>query len=1502
MKEIFLFETRIIKRKGENMKKITISMLSLVLLVSMLASPALAQVPGQEVPKSIPTDLEKAGRPEPELVPQEIQDLFKDGMSVEEFLVWNDGVIPNALMDVVDVPIVVIVQLEAPSLISYLSANESRADEIDQASYVGQLEQAQQLVKDQILTSRSNVTIMGSYTKVLNGFMASVPAKDVAYIRTLPGVTSVTRAPLHEVDLATSVPLIKADEVWTMGDTGFTGESITVAVIDTGIDYTHAMFGTFGDPEAYALNDPDIIEAGSFPTPKVIGGYDFAGTNYNAAGSGSQLIPVPDPDPLDEAGHGTHVSSTVAGFDAGFGSGVAPDALLYALKVFGASGSTNLVIDAIEWAMDPNGDGFITDHVDVINMSLGSSFGPADPTDPEFIAVEAANTAGVFVVCSAGNAGNVSYVTGSPGNNDSALAVAASTTGFETLPYLSYNNGANKIPYTTSYNPFTTTITAELVAVDSIDGAGTGQLCSTTGVGDLTGKIALMVRGTCSFYIKVNNAAALGAVAAIIYNNTTGVISMDTSGSTLPAGSILQSDGLILKALAPLQISIGPDSNVTTFVSTSPVDTIASFSSRGPRGYDSMLKPEITAPGYAIFAADIGSGNLGVSMSGTSMAAPHMAGVVALMKQAHPSWSNEQIKAALMNTAVDLVGATSKQVPRQGAGRVDALAAVTTKVVAVGDAKLVSINWGVIEVTTDTFSSVKTVNLRNFSSAPVTLNVASMFTSTTTAGATLTPDVSSVTIPAYGKAQVKFTLTLDTTLLPLAFGYNKMEEYYGYVTFVGSDTNLRLPFYFVPRPYTKIAEVTPASKVTTFDANTEYGYIDLEQTGPKASSLFAYPMMMVSGNDPGVLDMADLRYVGMDYGWYNATYGDIFVPAFAMWDDQHANQPYWSEVDLYIDADRDGTTDVVNWNSNYGSRNTSYPDNQWIVLQYDYHDGKIYNASPYLIFADYNSGFQEWYLPAAWQYVTDTLDFEVISFDWFGNSDYAGLASFDITRLPFTWSLLDPTWSTWLDDPLNEPFSLVIEADDLAGYELSQPLGIMLVDYYGKPGVGQAYYWPLTLEDVTFDLTDLDLLSSVDLSTWTPVPGSFADGFVMPIDPTVPYYYLDTANLVVNRPIADGSYPFFLDQAALPVGYLAYWDAKGVNASADPDSWQGVMYQIITGVQPMFYLKVVGTSYDLIDGFQFLYAAVEKPLRLNGDYPLGLYNFTGEVADEFGLTDDVSVDITFLAPFALTDLDLFSSVNLSTWTLVPGNFADGFVMPIDPAVLYYYLDTDNLVVNRPIEDGSYPFYLDQAALPAGYLTYWAGKGVVSGATGWQGVMYQIITGAQPMFYLKVAGTSYDLIDGFQFLIGEGENPLRVNGEYPLGTYTFTGEVADEYGYTDDVMVDITFTNEPVAQDDHYTTPVNTPLNVPAPGVLANDVGPGLTDLKIATDPVSGPTHGSVTLYGDGSFIYIPDAGYVGPDSFVYTFLSIPPRVFDDQAVVYIDVTPGYFYYLPLIIK
>ena len=494
------------------MKNLSIKLLSLFMLLSMIASPVVAKDLQAENADLSAQEIEPPTRPEPELVPEEIQTMFKDGMSIEDFLIWNKGPIPNAVAEYADLPLTVIVQLEQPGLIA-MKQLPDRGVGFDDAEYVGQLASVQDGIIKEVQAIDSDIAVMGRYTKVLNGFMARVTAKDLADIRSLAGVKSVTRAPEHTIDLANSVPLTKSDLVWAMGDTGFTGEDITIAVIDSGIDYTHAMFGTLGDPDAYGLNDPDIIEPGTFPTPKVIGGWDFAGTNYDASGTSGSPIPVPDPDPIDEGGHGTHVSSTAAGLDAGFGSGVAPDASLYALKVFGAEGSTNLVVDAIEWAVDPNGDGYIDDHVDVINMSLGSSFGPADEDDPEYQAIEAANTIGVFVVASAGNASNESYVTGSPGNTDSVLAVAASTTGFMTAPYISYHDGADKIPYTTSYNPFVTKITSEMVDVVEY-GNTTGELCDTVGVSPMTGKIALIKRGSCSFFVKINNAESLGAVAA----------------------------------------------------------------------------------------------------------------------------------------------------------------------------------------------------------------------------------------------------------------------------------------------------------------------------------------------------------------------------------------------------------------------------------------------------------------------------------------------------------------------------------------------------------------------------------------------------------------------------------------------------------------------------------------------------------------------------------------------------------------------------------------------------------------------------------------------------------------------------------------------------------------------------------------------------------------------------------------------------------------------------
>lgn len=1022
------------------MKKKVLKIFVFVLLFSLLASPVLAQVNDKQTAREVPEGWEKPNRPEPELLPQEILDEFEGGMTIEEFLSKHKGPIPHAMLDLTDYPVDVIVRLDKPSLIEHVKADGLSRD--DQKDYVEELEEVQEAILDEIMAGRAEIKYIYGFTKVLNGFMLQVPAKAINEIRALPGVKSVRQARQYEPTVGASIPLINADDVWAYNG-GYTGKGVTIAVIDTGIDYNHAMLGGSGDPDDYANNDPDIIEDGSFPTAKVIGGYDFAGSNYDAGGKTGSPVPVPDPDPLDQHGHGTHVSSTAAGVDAGFGSGVAPDALLYALKVFGQSGSTSLVVPAIEWAMDPNGLGHLGEPVDVINMSLGSDWGPADPDDPEYIAVENAVSIGVVVAASAGNSGDSSYIVGSPSTGDSAISVAASTTGFQTSPYLTYSGG--EIPYTTSSNnPFTTTITADLARIDGFNPSE--ELCNISGlVGDeLDGKIALIKRGSCSFYEKVDNAAALGAVAAIIYNNAAGTISMNTddSVSLLPSGSILQSDGNLLKGLAPVEITIGPDSKVKTFPSSDPVDTIASFSSRGPRGFDSKLKPEITAPGVAIFAAEVGGGDAGVSMSGTSMAAPHIAGVAALIKEAHPGWDPVHVKAAMMNTAVDLANAASQQIPRQGAGRVDALKSVATQVVAYADLKLVSLPWGLIEIDED-YSDTQTITLRNDSDEALTFNIGANFTSMS-GGATLTPATTTITVPAHGVASVDVTLDLDASELPVDFG--DLEEYYGFITFTSDAETLRIPFYFVPRPYTTLIEEEVNNR---FEIN-DIGWVDFSHEGPVESDLYAFPVSLVSEEDPDMFPAADLRYVGMDWGG-SSPYGDIIMPGFAMWGGVHTNQPYFSEVNMYIYSPYGN---VVNLNYNYGALSGGDGDNNWVVVQVDLDTNNVDLGSPYFIYADFNSGFQEWYLPASWHWVDDEFEYEVASFDWGDAMDYAGYASWDIMTDPFFWLLTD-------DAPFHTEESLLFMINDWYAFKIHDVQGIMLVDYNGKPGAGQSYFWNL---------------------------------------------------------------------------------------------------------------------------------------------------------------------------------------------------------------------------------------------------------------------------------------------------------------------------------------------------------------------------------------------------------------------------------------------------------
>ena len=215
-----------------------------------------------------------------------------------------------------------------------------------------------------------------------------------------------------------------------------------VAIADTGIDYLHRDFG--GPGIGYAANDRTRIgDVTGYPGPRVVGGHDFAGDDYNASLPGDKSVPQPDPDPMDCYGHGTHVAGTAAGsgvtaarttytvpYDTSIdfsklhiGPGVAPQATIYALKIFGCDGSTNLTDLALEWAVDPNQDGDFGDHLDVINLSLGSPYGWE--YDTSVAAANNAALAGVIVVASAGNSGDFQLITSAPASADRAISVAA---------------------------------------------------------------------------------------------------------------------------------------------------------------------------------------------------------------------------------------------------------------------------------------------------------------------------------------------------------------------------------------------------------------------------------------------------------------------------------------------------------------------------------------------------------------------------------------------------------------------------------------------------------------------------------------------------------------------------------------------------------------------------------------------------------------------------------------------------------------------------------------------------------------------------------------------------------------------------------------------------------------------------------------------------------------------------------------------------------------------
>jgi minor extracellular serine protease Vpr len=523
--------------------------------------------------------------------------------------------------------------------------NTVHADK-DQQSIIIEVEGNPIEHKKYLETYHPFVEVIATYTKLFNGIALRGSSKDLEKMDTLNFVKAI-----HPVETYTTQQQDQTSWNTTLNDggleplksiedyveenpetilpeelnnTSYTGKGVTVGVVDTGIDYNH----------------PDLKD-------NYTGGYD--------------LVDL-DEDPmetLEEEGMPTQHGSHVAGIIAANGSmkGVAPDAEIRAYRALGpgGSGSSVQVIAAMEQA--------VKDGVDIINLSLGNSVnGPDYPTS---VAVNRAIELGVAVVIANGNSGPDNWTVGAPATASKALAVGAFANS-QTIPILSVPFEKRKIPIMPMVGSVPWKLTKDY------------ELASGTS-NELTGKIALIKRGKIPFYDLAKQAEEKGAVAVIIYNNEDepfqGAITGREEPITIPVTSLSQKDGEWL-----LQY-IGDNSH--PYIDTIYEKTesgIAAFSSRGPVTVNWEIKPDILAPGTNILST-VPGGYL--PLQGTSMAAPHVAGVIALVKEAHPNWSNQKIFGALKTTATRVEDGNGHPLEPivQGTGKINPKDAIKTPTV-----------------------------------------------------------------------------------------------------------------------------------------------------------------------------------------------------------------------------------------------------------------------------------------------------------------------------------------------------------------------------------------------------------------------------------------------------------------------------------------------------------------------------------------------------------------------------------------------------------------------------------------------------------------------------------------------------------------------------------------------------------------------------------------------------------------------------------------------------
>ena len=931
------------------------------------------------------------------------------GSAVPEDMVVNaEGVVLESL-DVTGGAVMLELEGE-PAAVTYAKARGRGASKEDagresKASKQA-AEQAQGNVLGSIDSSGIDATPLYQVQTAYNGIAVQAAPGTIDELAALPGVKAVHEIPLVELDNHSSVPLIGSLQAW--GSFGNTGTGTSIAVIDTGLDYVHRGFAGTGSAADYVVArsaaanpaDPDLNPAGFsipgiYPSAKVVGGFDFAGDNYNASGTGAALIPQPDPNPMDCNGHGTHVSGTAAGtgvnadgttyagpYNAsvntapmGVGPGVAPQAELYALRVFGCAGSTNLTAAAINWATDPNRDGDPSDHVDVINMSLGSAYGT--PDDPSAAASNNAVAAGVIVVTSAGNSGDSYFVSGSPGSAVRAIATASSQDAAERADAIVIDPpspiaGTYIASKNTLYGWGTTPGTVA-ERTGNLYYPATNQFgCSAwTGAdaANISGRIVLVDWKIgndpfpCGSGVRANNASTAGAIGIVMADSTTFLDTAIGGNALIPGMYTNVNVGNTLKS----QLTPGAVSGLTIKLSSLVIgesndnartDSLSSFSSRGPRARDTGLKPDLTAPGHTIWSPDRFTGFRGRSLNGTSMASPHVAGVMALLKQEHPTWSVEQLKALAMNTAGSDVfsqfGQTGDKygVGRVGSGRVQVHTALGSSSIAYNadGSGAVSVSFGAVEVA-GTATLQRTIKVENLGASAQTYTLG-YDARTSIPGVTYSfPGGSSLSVPAGGSATFVVQLNADgaamqntrdatvTATQTVAGGPTNprqwLSEASGLVIVTpSSGSALRVPVYAAARPASTTKAAPPflnVGKGTSAKINVAGEGVN---TGAEPlgylSKVSAFELGIVSGQATlgnGVSPFArgaDIQYAGAATKGTSVYFG---LSTFADW----AAPATDTQFNVQIDRDGNGTVDTQAFTTRFTTGPNADPLDVFVV-------------------------------------------------------------------------------------------------------------------------------------------------------------------------------------------------------------------------------------------------------------------------------------------------------------------------------------------------------------------------------------------------------------------------------------------------------------------------------------------------------------------------------------------------------------------------------------------